>query len=176
MPKWCIHVWKRSAIIIFFLQPWVWKCCSLVLSRPWSQFFTIMDLPTVKTFLSFRFKFYRGGRGGGRGGYQQRNNNRGGRPDSASYHRDYEGSRTSEVRSLVEGERYTSIYWLYNRAKRNFYSGLSLGRVALKFCLFWSCLTHSLLFSWYSQFPLVLISLRPILKQDQGIIPFAAHT
>ena len=41
---------------------------------------------------------YRGGRGGGRGGYQQRNSYRGGRPDSASQHRDYTGSRTSEVR------------------------------------------------------------------------------
>ena len=37
------------------------------------------------------------------------------------------------MRSTVEGEGCTSIYWLYNRAKRNLYSGLSLRQVALKF-------------------------------------------
>ncbi|XP_020612064.1 uncharacterized protein LOC110050478 [Orbicella faveolata] len=56
----------------------------------------------------------RGGRGGGRGGYQQRNNYRGGRPDSASYHRDYEGSRTSEdlayILADLEGKSYKAYH------------------------------------------------------------------
>lgn len=57
---------------------------------------------------------YRGGRGGGRGGYQQRNNYRGGRPDSGSYHRDYEGSRTSEdlayILADLEGKSYKAYH------------------------------------------------------------------
>ena len=99
MPE-CYMCEKRSTIMIWSLELenaafdcFQDLCHSFSLS--WTS-------SLVENVWSFWFKLYRGGRGGGRGGYQQRNNYRGGRPDSGSYHRDYEGSRTSEVRSLVD--------------------------------------------------------------------------